>query len=57
MRESRTRDVREETVRSHRELIAMFRTQTPAACEQEIRRHVVSWKNWLPVVDATTVED
>lgn len=57
LRESRTRDVRDETVRAHTELVGMFRTQTPAACEQEIRRHVVSWKDWLPAVDATTVGD
>lgn len=57
MRESRTRDVREETVRSHTELIGMFRTRTPAACEEEIRRHVVSWKDWLPAIDVTAGED
>ena len=51
LRESRTRDVREETVRSHGELVGFFRTRTPAACEEEIRRHVVSWKAWLPKVD------
>jgi DNA-binding GntR family transcriptional regulator len=57
LRESRTRDVREETVRAHTALIALFRTRPPAACEEEIRRHVVSWKDWLPADDATVRED
>ena len=57
LRESRTQDVRKETVRSHTELLGMFRTRTPAACEEEIRWHVVSWKNWLPQVDDTVGED
>jgi DNA-binding GntR family transcriptional regulator len=56
LRESRTKDVREETVRAHTELVAMFRTRTPAACEEEIRRHVVSWKEWLPKIDDTMGE-
>lgn len=57
LRESRTRDVREETVRAHTEVIRMFRTRTPAACEAHIRRHVLSWKNWLPVNDRSARED
>ena len=57
LRESRTRDVREETVRAHTALITLFRTRPPAACEDEIRRHVVSWKDWLPADDATARED
>jgi len=51
LRESRTRDVREETVRSHTELIGMFRSRSPAACEEELRRHVAGWKDWLPAID------
>ena len=57
LRESRTRDVREETVRAHTALIALFRTRPPAACENEIRHHVVSWKDWLPANDRSVRED
>ncbi len=57
LRESRTQDVRKETVRSHTELLGMFRTRTPATCEEEIRRHVVSWKIWLPKVDDSVSGD
>lgn len=57
LRESRTKDVREETVRAHTALVELFRSGTPAACEAEIRRHVVSWKDWLPKVDDTVGED
>lgn len=57
MRESRTKDVREETVRAHTHLVELFRNGTPAACEAEVRRHVVSWKDWLPEIDDTVGED
>ncbi len=57
LRESRTKDVREETVRAHTHLVELFRTGTPAACEHEVRRHVVSWKEWLPAIDQATGED
>lgn len=57
LRETRMRDVREETVRAHTALIAFFRSKPPSACEDEIRRHVVSWKDWLPADDATARGD
>ncbi len=57
LRESRTRDVREETVRAHTEVIKRFRTRTPTVCEAHIRQHVLSWKSWLPDDDRSARED
>ncbi len=57
LHERRTRSVRAETVRAHSELIALFRTESPAACEGLMRRHILGWHAWLPKspagVDAT----
>lgn len=46
--ERRTNGVRTETVRAHSELIERFRTQTPAACENLMRQHILGWHAWLP---------
>jgi DNA-binding GntR family transcriptional regulator len=48
LHERKTRSVRTETVRAHSELIALFRTQSPAACEGLMRRHILGWHAWLP---------
>lgn len=48
LHERKTRSVRTETVRAHSELIALLRTQSPAACEGLMRRHILGWHAWLP---------
>ena len=51
--ERQTNGVRSETVRAHGELIERFRTQTPAACENLMRQHILGWHAWLPQAAAT----
>lgn len=48
LHERRTKRVRDETVRAHRELIERFRTSAPAACEELMREHIHGWREWLP---------
>jgi DNA-binding GntR family transcriptional regulator len=55
MHERKTKSVREETVRAHSHLVELIRTRTPAACEQEVRQHILSWKVWLPTDAANQV--
>ena len=45
-----TRGTREETVSSHRDLLNCFRTESPAVCERKMREHVLSWREWLPML-------
>lgn len=45
-----TRGTREETVVSHGVLVDCFRTQSPAACEHQMRVHILGWREWLPVL-------
>jgi DNA-binding GntR family transcriptional regulator len=54
LHERKTRSVRAETVRAHSELIALFRSQSPAACEGLMRRHILGWHAWLPESPAGT---
>jgi DNA-binding GntR family transcriptional regulator len=56
LHERKTRSVRAETVRAHSELIGLFRTQSPAACEGLMRRHILGWHAWLPESPASADE-
>jgi len=31
-------------------LLKCFRTESPAVCERKMREHVLSWREWLPVL-------
>lgn len=45
-----TRGTRAETVSSHEGLVTAFKTESPAECERLMRQHILSWREWLPVV-------
>lgn len=47
--QGQTRATREQTVEAHRGIIDFFLTQSPAACGQELRRHILGWREWLPL--------
>jgi DNA-binding GntR family transcriptional regulator len=47
-----TRGTREETVTSHLGLLHCFRSGSPALCERKMREHILSWREWLPVLTA-----
>lgn len=44
-------DTREDTAGSHRGILECFKTQTPAACESVMRKHITGWREWLPTVE------
>lgn len=44
-----SRGTREETVKSHLEILKCFKTRTPEECEHICRRHIQGWREWLPV--------
>lgn len=44
-------DTNEETARSHEEIVRFFQTATPAECESRMRRHILSWREWLPTTE------
>ncbi len=48
-----TRETREETVGAHLEIIEGFARETPSACERLMRRHILGWREWLPVPDGS----
>lgn len=45
-----TRGTRAETVTSHEGLVETFKTKSPAECERLMRQHILSWREWLPVL-------
>jgi DNA-binding GntR family transcriptional regulator len=49
-KQMQTRGTREETVSTHRALLECFRTQSPSACERQMRDHILGWREWLPVL-------
>jgi DNA-binding GntR family transcriptional regulator len=57
LHERRTRQVRAETVRAHTEIIRLFATRSPAACEEHLRAHVQSWEEWIPRATAADPVD
>jgi DNA-binding GntR family transcriptional regulator len=42
-------NTREATATSHLQILAAFRTQTPATCERIMREHILGWREWLPL--------
>lgn len=44
-----TRRTRTETADAHEELIECLRCRTPSAAERLMRRHILSWREWLPI--------
>ena len=45
-----TRGTRAETVTSHEGLVETFKTKSPAECERQMRQHILSWREWLPMM-------
>lgn len=45
-----TRGTSEETVSSHQDLLHCILTESPGTCEQKMRQHILSWREWLPVL-------
>ena len=50
--EKATHRTRQQTVASHRRLVAVLQTGDAAAAEAEARRHVAGWRKLLPAVPA-----
>ncbi len=48
-RHVRIADIREETVRNHRQMLECFSAETPAICEKKMRAHLLGWREWLPM--------
>lgn len=46
-----TSETREETVGAHLVVLECFASETPAACERLMRRHVLGWREWLPTLE------
>ena len=34
------------------EIVEAFASETPAACERLMRRHILGWREWLPPASA-----
>lgn len=49
-RQIQTRGTREETVAAHRDLLECFRNESPSVCDRKMREHILSWREWLPVL-------
>lgn len=49
-KQQQTRGTRAETVSSHEALVTAFQTQTPVECERLMRQHILSWREWLPML-------
>ena len=45
-----TRGTRAETVSSHQGVVDAFKTKSPTECERLMRQHILSWREWLPVL-------
>ena len=48
-------DTREHTADAHEKLLETFQNQSSAACERLMRKHILGWREWLPVTE--TEED
>jgi len=44
-------DTNEETAGAHEQIVRCFQTATPAECESRMRRHILSWREWLPTAE------
>ena len=45
-----TRGTRAETVSSHQGVVEAFKTKSPTECERLMGQHILSWREWLPVL-------
>ncbi len=45
-----TRGTRAETVSSHQGVVEAFKTKSLTECERLMRQHILSWREWLPVL-------
>lgn len=45
-----TLGTRAETVSGHEVLVAAFQTKSPIECERLMRQHILSWREWLPML-------
>ena len=42
-------NTRADTADSHDQILDVFRNQSEAACERLIRKHILGWREWLPI--------
>ena len=45
---------RVDTADSHEVILDCFQTRSAAACEKPTREHILSWREWLPMVELKT---
>lgn len=45
-----TRGTCEETVSAHRNFLHCIRTESPGTCERKMLEHILSWREWLPML-------
>jgi DNA-binding GntR family transcriptional regulator len=45
-----TRGTRAETVSTHQRVVQAFKTESSTECERLMRQHILSWREWLPVL-------
>jgi len=43
-----------DTAGSHEEILCCFQTRSAAACEKLMREHILTWREWLPMVEVAT---
>ena len=48
-----TSDTRRATAAAHEKIIQALDTQSSAECERLMRRHILGWREWLPVLPET----
>jgi DNA-binding GntR family transcriptional regulator len=46
-----TRGTRAETVSSHQGVVEAFKTKPPTECERLMHQHILSWREWLPILE------
>lgn len=47
-------DTRVDTAGSHQGILDCFQNRSAAACEKLTREHILSWREWLPMVELET---
>lgn len=45
-----TKVTQAETVASHRHIVGSLRAESPSGAERLIRKHILSWRKWLPLM-------
>lgn len=46
-----TKLTQSETVASHQHIVRSLRTENPAGAERLMRKHILSWREWLPLLN------